>query len=317
MALQALKQAQKLDRKSKQLYIDSEQTFSADWCEKLGIDTSRVVVIDGEDASDAKLCFELLLGVPREDKAHFYDGKIKEGFLDKVAKGELNYNLVILDSLGSLIVPADRVAEIGKVTMARTAMFLTTTMKKISLEVAKANIPFIIINHTKDNLDLYGSDHKSTGGNSFKHALSCIIYFEPIGGKAGQILDEQDNRIGQTIRATVEKSKFGPFPRKCEFKVIFTQGIVSGPEEIGELASKYEVVQKPSAQMIEYKENKWRGKDAFSKAISESEPLQKELLKLIEHARDTAWEKQRKLQEAKKAEVLEIDEEVVEEAAEE
>jgi recombination protein RecA len=317
MAMLGLKEAQKENPKALQLWIDAEQTFSVDWAMQLGIDVSKVVIVDGDDAANGRKCFEMLLGVPKEDpKTHALKGKSKEGFFDKVANGELNFNMVVLDSIGQIIVPGEDTSYVGKINMAKQAQFFTGVFKKISLEIAHAQIPFIVINHKKDSLDQWsGSDHRSSGGNTYFHSLSANIYFEPSGGRAGQILDASDNRIGTLLRATVEKSKFGPFPRKCEFKVIFTQGIISSHEEIAELALKYEVATKPSAQMIEYKENKWRGKDAFANAISENESLKKELLVEIEKARDTAWEKQRTEQQKRKQELEleDIEEESVEE----
>ncbi len=309
MAMLAIKEAQKESKKAMQLFIDAEQTASPDWMYQLGIDTSRVVVIDGDDAANGRKCFEMLLGTPKEDpKTHVLKGKSKEGFFDKVANGELNFNMCVLDSLGQIIPPGEDTASVGKLNMAKMATFLTTTFKKVSLELSRAQIPFIVINHKRDNLDPYGISHKSSGGNTYFHSLSANIYFESIGGKDGRIVDENDNRIGQTIQATIEKSKFGPFPRKCRFKVIFTQGIISGAEEIFDLACNYNVIGLPTSKSYEYGDKKWVGRANCISAIEADESLQKELLAKIEKARDSMWEKQKQLQDAKKLENLDSEE---------
>ncbi|CAN5951423.1 unnamed protein product [Sphagnum jensenii] len=70
-AMLAVKEAQKRDPESNQMWIDSEGTLDLRWCETLGIDTGRLLVVEGDTAVNGRLCFEMLLGVPREDaKTH-------------------------------------------------------------------------------------------------------------------------------------------------------------------------------------------------------------------------------------------------------
>ncbi len=113
-----------------------------------------------------------------------------------------------------IIPPGDDVAAVGKITMGKMAKFLTQEGKKLSLEVSKANIPFIVINHKRDSLDMYGPDYTHAGGNAYTHFLSANIYFESVGRKDACIFDENECKIGGRVRATVEKSKFGPHPSK-------------------------------------------------------------------------------------------------------
>ena len=65
------------------------------WAETLGLDTARIIVVDGETAVIGRSCFEMVLGVPKEDKkTHVLVGKSKEGLLDKIMAGEFNINMV-------------------------------------------------------------------------------------------------------------------------------------------------------------------------------------------------------------------------------
>jgi len=306
MAMLAIKEAQLKDPDAQQVFIDAEQTFSPIWAEALGLDTSRIIIIDGDTAVNGRKCFEMILGVPKEDaKTHALKGKSKEGLLDKIASGEFNINLIVLDSLGSIIPPGEDVSAVGKMNMALLARFLTTTFRKLSLEVSKAKVPFIIINHKKANMDPYGVDHTFSGGNTYAHFLSANVYFDPVNRADAKILDDKENKIGQTIRATIEKSKFGPWPRKCEFKVDFGIGIIDRHEEIAQLTIDYEVVKKPTSVTHEYGEKKWVGFNKFCEAIKEDLSLAEELIQKISEARDAKWENKRKEQEAKKALVIE------------
>lgn len=300
LTMVAMIEAQKEDPESRQIFIDSEGTFDPIWAETLGLDTSKVILIEGDTAVNGRKCFEMLLGVPKEDAKHILKGKSKEGLLDKIAQKEFNINLIILDSLGSIIPPGEDTSAIGKMNMSLLARFLTTTFRKLSLEVSKANIPFIIINHKRDGMDPYGPNHTFSGGNTYAHFLSANIYFENPNRKDAIIIDEDENKIGSTIRATIEKSKFGPHPRKCEFKVDFTKGIVEQHEEIANLALQYDIVKKPSTVSHEYNDQKWVGFGKFCEAIKDDSDLAEELIQKINYIRENKLDAARLEQLAKK-----------------
>jgi len=166
------------------------------------------------------------------------------------------------------------------------ARFLSKELKRLVLEVKKANVPFIIINHVKDSMNPYGAKHTFSGGNTLRHTLSANVYFAGSTSKENLILDEDDNKQGGLIMAKVEKSKFGPWPRKAEFTVDFNKGIVNAEKEVYELALKYKVIEKTSNITHEYNGNKWKGKPATMEAIASDEALFKELVNKIAEARD-------------------------------
>jgi recombination protein RecA len=309
MAMLAMKEAQIQDPTSQQMFIDAEGTFDAKWAETLGLDVSRVIVVDGETAVIGRSCFEMILGVPKEDKkTHELVGKTKDGLLDMIMAGEFNINMVVLDSLGAIIPPGEDVSVVGKMNMALLARFLTTTFRKLSLDANRAMVPFIFINHKKANMDPYGVDHSFSGGNTYAHFLSANVYFEAVARADAQILDEKEQKVGHTMRATIEKSKFGPYPRKCEFKVNFGVGVIDKHEEIAQLALDYNVVVKTSTVSHEYGDKKWVGFPKFCEALKDDPALAAELAQKISEARDAKWDLARKEQEAKKAGVTAGDE---------
>ena len=306
MAMIAMKAAQAADPASQQMFIDAEGTFDPRWAETLGLDVSRIIIVDGETAVIGRTCFEMILGVPKEDKkTHELVGKSKEGLLDNIMAGEFNINMVVIDSLGAIIPPGEDISRVGKMNISLLARFLTTTFRKLSLDANRAQVPFIFINHKKDNMDPYGLDHTFSGGNSYSHFLSANVYFEPSTAKDKQIFDEKEQKIGHTMRATVEKSKFGPWPRKCEFKVKFGEGVIDRHEEVAQLAVDYNVVQKTSTVSHEYGDKKWVGFPKFCEAIKDDPILAAELIIKIGRAREAKWEAARKEQEAKRAALME------------
>jgi recombination protein RecA len=285
MAMLSMRDAQKQDPTAIQFYLDAEQTFNNTWATQLGLDISKICVVNGESAAYGQKLFEMLLGIPKEDQKHKYVGKQKEGLLDKITNGDLNVNLIVLDSLGAVIVPGMDTARVGQVTMGKAPKFYTETFAKLSLEVNKSNVCFIVINHVKASMDPYGPSHTFSGGNAYTHHLSANVYFEAVNRKDSLILDEHENKIGGTIRAVVEKSKFGPHPRKCEFKVNFYEGVVEVSEQVADLAISYGVINQITSMSYEYGENKWVGKKKVVEAIESNDKLASELMEKITKAR--------------------------------
>ena len=289
LAILAIKEAQKKDQDSQSVWIDVEGTLDLDWCSTLGVDVSRLIVIDGETAVNGRECFTMLLGEPKEDaRTHILKGKLKEGLLDKIINKEFNINIIVLDSLGGLIPPGEDVSNIGKMNISLMARFLSTTLKKLSLEVKKANVAFIIINHKRDSMNPYGPTHTYMGGNSFTHFLSLSLYLETIQRKDAMVIDEKERKVGQSVRASVEKSKSGS-QKKCEIKVHFGKGIIDLHEELANLALEYDIVSKPTSMSYEYGNQKWVGAAKFFEAVKNDQNLADELAAKIKEARLNKW----------------------------
>lgn len=289
MSLLLIKEAQKKDPSAHQVYIDAEGTFSSAWAAQLGADPNKIMLIQDELAVSAKRLFEMLTGVPKEDSKHFFAGKSKKGLLDEVAEKNININLIILDSIGAIQVPQEQISEIGKVNISPLPRFLSTALKKLSLDVKRANVAMIMINHVRNSMNMYGPEFTSAGGNSYHHFLSANILFEAVSRKDAQIINEKEEKLGHTIRATVMKNKFGIWPQKCEFRIDFTKGIHNAHEEIGDLAIKYDIVQRPTNVSYVYGDNKWVGAAKFTEALATTPGLADDLLKKIEDIRNAKY----------------------------
>lgn len=285
LAMLSIKSAQQADPDAIQFFLDAEQTFNYEWAKQLGLDTSKICIVRGETATYGQKLFELLLGIPKADQKHRFVGKSKEGLLDKIAKGEMNVNMIILDSLGAVIPPGIDTAAVGQVTMGKGAKFYTETFAKLSLEVSKANVCFIVINHVKASMDPYGPDHTFSGGNSYTHHLSANVYFSMSNAKDKAIADENEEKIGGTIIAKVEKSKFGPHPKTCEFKVNFYTGVVDLETQILDLSCKYKVIIRPNIRSYEYDGNKWGSRAEMLEYLQTNPSVCEELKKKIARAR--------------------------------
>lgn len=308
LAMLAIKSAQQKNKTAKQLWIDAEESFDVSWAESLGIDTDRLTIIDGPAASNGRKVFELLIGTPKKDAKGIYSGKSKNGFFDEIALGNLNYNLAVLDSLGQIIPPGEDVSEVGKVNMSLMARFLSQELKKVSVDLHKANIPFIVINHVKDNMNSMGMPSFTfSGGNTLKHGLGVNVFFTALRGADNTLLNSKEDKIGHVIRAKVEKNKLGPWPRQAEFKVNFYKGIDAFEEEVIELAIQYEFIKRVNNLTYSYDDKNFKGKGALLEAFKSNTALIEELHNKIIKARDDKWEMKRQEQNKNKLPIEEVE----------
>ena len=273
--------AQSTDPEAVQIFYDAEQSFDIDWFESLGGDCDRLILVDDDSAALGAKLIESLVGIPRDDGK----GKKQEGVLDKIAKKELNCNLIVIDSLGAIIPPLEERAKVTTNNIGLLARFLTTNMKKVDLEVKKANVVLIVINHKKEGMDMYGPDHTFSGGNAYTHFLSANIYLRPVKSKDSAILDEKERKVGGKVAFTIEKSKFGPWPRKGEYKINYATGFVDVHEQVATLAIDYDVIKRPNNVTYLYGEESFRGIEALYTAVKEKEGFKEELLTKINEAR--------------------------------
>jgi recombination protein RecA len=130
---------------------------------------------------------------------------------------------------------------------------------------------------------MYGDPETTSGGRAWKHACSTMVNFAAQIQKDNLIKDEATGEtVGHKVKIKVEKNKCAPPNKECEFDIKYVDGIVNRHLEIGALAIKYNVVERPNNVMYEYDDRKWKGRDNFLQALELDEELQNNLLKTIE-----------------------------------
>jgi hypothetical protein len=123
---------------------------------------------------------------------------------------------------------------------------------------------------------------------------------EKVNAKDTIILNEKEERVGGMLRATIEKSKFGPCPKRCEFKVRYDIGIIDTHEEVAQLGIEYGVIERPSTITYKYKELEFRGKEKFYEGLKASPELTNEILAQIVDIRESRLNMAREKQAEKK-----------------
>jgi recombination protein RecA len=279
LSLSCIKNYLDKDPENTAMFIDAEYTYDPEWAEKLGVDTSRVMVIKTNDA--AKI-FDGLIGLPGAKP-----GKKKmKGILDHIAEGTdpkfKNMGIIVLDSVAVLSTPTENISVAGKHNIASVARFLSNELKKLTPEVAKANVAFVAINQVRVNVgQMFGDPTSSPGGKALKHACSLMVNMAPISGADSYVTDSNGDRVGHKVRAKIGKNKVGSPFRKAEYTIEYLFGIVNQEEELLDLAVKYKVIARPNNQSYEYMGEPVRGRANMIQKIKDNDSLYQEILNTV------------------------------------
>ena len=263
------------------LFFDAEYTYDPEWAESLGVDTARVMVIK---TNDAKKIFDGLIGINNPNSKN----KKMKGILDYVCEGEdprfKNLGVIVLDSIAVLNTPMEKDSEAGKQNIASVARFLSSELKKLTPEVAKANVCFIGINQVRVNVgQMWGDPTSSPGGKALKHACSLMVNMAPISSSESYIYNSEGSRIGHKVRAKIGKNKVGSPFKEAEYSIEYLRGITNLIEEVFLLGINYNLIERPNNRSYIIGSEKIVGKDSALKYLEENEDICNSIIEQVKN----------------------------------
>jgi recombination protein RecA len=118
---------------------------------------------------------------------------------------------------------------------------------------------------------MFGDPETTTGGNALKFYSSVRLDI-----RKSSAIKEGDNVLGNITKVKVVKNKVAPPFRKCEFEILFGEGI-SKIGEIVDLGVEYDIIKK-SGSWFSYDGNKLgQGRDATKQLLADNPELCEEL----------------------------------------
>ena len=197
------------------LYIDAENT--------LDIDYAREIIKDMNDNTFVLIQPELM-----EQSMRIAELAINDG----------DFNLIVLDSIGSLAPKKVKEDELTSSNVALLSRFMTTFLQRNAYNVRKSNIAFLGVNQVRDKIGAYISTFETPGGHAWKHITSLRIQLS----RATDI--EQDGtKIGIMSRFVIKKNKLAPPYRSFTIPIIFGKGVDTTRDAI-EFASMLSIMEK-------------------------------------------------------------------------
>jgi recombination protein RecA len=215
-ALQASAELWKRE-KGRTLFLDYERTLDPVYCRALGIET------DNPDA------FLVVQPDTFEDGANLFRRLLKTGGIQ----------MLIVDSVATMVTQSELDAETGKATMADRAKMMHQFLRQIVSQLRKQNCAAVFLNHIMDLVDITPMGQQmaakgikrqtSPGGTALPFYASLRIDFNQAGNKRTDQTDvltgEKIAIVSQTdVKATVIKNKVGDPFRTAMLRVRFGKG---------------------------------------------------------------------------------------------
>jgi len=229
-------------------FIDAEHAFDKSYAEKLGIDTSQLLISQPDNGEQALEIAEQL---------------ISSGAID----------IIVIDSVAALVPKAELEGDMGDSKMGLQARLMSQALRKLTGVINRTGCCCIFINQLRDKIGvMFGSPETTTGGNALKFYASVRLDIRRIG----QIKDA-DNVIGNRTRVKVVKNKVAPPFRVVEFDIMYGEGITKAGEVL-DLAVDMEIVKKSGSWFSFGTERLGQGRDGVKDMLKDNH----ELLEILE-----------------------------------
>lgn len=234
--------------------IDAEHAFDRFYAEKLGVDTVNLLIAQPDCGEQALEIAEKL---------------IRSSAVD----------LVVVDSVAALTPKAEIEGEMGDRNMGLQARLMSQAMRKLTGTISRTNTTCIFINQLREKIgQMFGPTETTTGGNALKFYASVRIDI-----RSSSPIKDGEDMLGRHTKVKIVKNKVAPPFKRCEFDIMFGQGI-SRSSEIIDLGVEYGIIKK-SGSWFSYNDAKLaQGRDAAKRVIEDNPELADEIEAKISEA---------------------------------
>lgn len=252
LALHAIAEAQKTGGIA--AMIDAEHAFDRFYAEKLGVDTSNLLISQPDNGEQALEIAEQL---------------IRSSAID----------ILVVDSVAALTPKSEIEGDMGDRNVGLQARLMSQAMRKLTGTIARTNTVCIFINQLREKIGvMFGNPETTTGGNALKFYASVRLDIRRV-----TTLKDGDTPIGNQVRVKVVKNKVAPPFRKAEFEITFGEGI-SHIGEVVDLGTELGIIKK-SGSWFSYGDAKiGQGRDAVKRMLKDNPELCEELESKIAEA---------------------------------
>jgi len=252
LAIHAIAETQKIGGTA--AFIDAEHAFDRFYAEKLGVNISDLLISQPDNGEQALEIAEQL---------------IRSSAID----------IIVIDSVAALTPKKEIEGDMGDSAVGLQARLMSQALRKLTSTIAKTNTTCIFINQLREKIGvMFGNPETTTGGNALKFYASVRIDVR----KSTPVKDGEEI-LGNLTKVKVVKNKVAPPFRRCEFDIIFGEGI-SKLGEIIDLGVEYGIIKK-SGSWFSYGESKLaQGRDGVKTLLKDNPELCEELEAKIKQA---------------------------------
>ena len=212
LAITAIAEAQKQGGIA--AFIDAEHSFDRFYAEKLGVNTTQLLIAQPDNGEQALEIAEQL---------------IRSAAID----------IIVIDSVAALTPKAEIEGEMGDNKVGLQARLMSQALRKLSGAISQTNTCCIFINQLRQKIGvMFGPSEVTTGGLALKYYASVRLDVRRLTS-----LKDGDQVLGNRVSVKVVKNKVAPPFLKTEFDLIFGVGI-DRMAEVLDLALEGDIIKK-------------------------------------------------------------------------
>lgn len=247
LALHAIAQAQKAGGVA--AMIDAEHAFDRFYAEALGVDVDNLLMSQPDNGEQALEIAEKL---------------IRSSAID----------ILVIDSVAALTPKSEIDGVMGDRQVGLQARLMSQALRKLTGTISRTNTTCIFINQLRANIGagMFAPAEVTTGGNALKFYSSVRLDIRP----STTIKDSNENPVGRRTKVRVTKNKVAPPFRRCEFDILFGEGI-SHSGELLDMSVDMGIIKKSGSWFSYDGQNIAQGRDSARAAISDNPELAEEL----------------------------------------
>lgn len=245
LALQTIRECQKNNGTA--VYIDAEQALDLTYAKKLGINLSKLLVVNPEYGEQAFSIIEAL---------------VKTNMID----------LIIVDSVAALVPKSELETSIEEQNIGLLPRLMSKGLRRLQAIMRHSNTCLIFINQLREKVGVfYGNSETTPGGRALKFYSSIRLEI-----KRSEIIKNDLNHIGIKSKITVIKNKVSPPLETIFIEFYFDKG-VDYSSEIIDIAIQCGFINK-SGSWYSYNDKKLcQGRYALNKILKDDVKLFKEI----------------------------------------
>jgi len=245
LTLQVIAEAQKVGGTC--AFVDAEHALDPIYAEKLGVNVDDLFVSQPDTGEQALEITDML---------------VRSGTID----------VLVIDSVAALTPRAEIEGEMGDHHVGLQARLMSQALRKLTGNIKNANCLVIFINQIRMKIGvMFGNPETTTGGNALKFYSSVRLDIRRIGA-----VKDGEEIIGNETRVKVVKNKVAPPFKKCEFQILYGQGI-NQLGEVVDLGVQCGLVEKAGSWYAYNGEKIGQGKTNACEYLRENPSVAKEI----------------------------------------
>jgi len=233
-------------------FIDTENALDPQYAQKIGVNTTDLLVSQPDCGEDALNITETL---------------VRSNSID----------VLVVDSVAALVPRAEIEGQMGDSHVGLQARLMSQALRKLSGAINRSRTSVVFTNQIREKIGvMFGNPETTPGGRALKFYSSVRIEIR----KVATIKAPSGDPLGNRAKTKVVKNKMAPPFRTAEFDIMYGHGI-SRAGSILDVATDMKLMEKRGSWFSFDGDQIGQGREQAKQAIADDEDLQARILQQI------------------------------------